>query len=36
MATGDSFAFDSSLPHKFRNPSDEEAEVIWAITPPSF
>lgn len=36
LATGDSFSFDSSLPHKFRNPSKEEAEVIWAITPPSF
>ena len=36
LAPGDSFSFDSSLPHKFRNPSDIEAEVIWAITPPSF
>lgn len=36
LAEGDSFSFDSSLPHKFRNPSAREAEVIWAITPPSF
>jgi transcriptional regulator with XRE-family HTH domain len=33
---GDSFSFRSSLPHRYRNPSDREAVVVWAITPPSF
>lgn len=33
---GDSFSFKSSLPHRYSNPGDEEAEVVWAITPPSY
>jgi len=33
---GDSFAFSSSKPHRYTNPTDEEAVVIWAITPPSY
>lgn len=36
LSAGDSFAFDSSTPHRYRNPSDEKAVVIWAITPPNF
>jgi transcriptional regulator with XRE-family HTH domain len=36
LEAGDSFGFDSSKPHRYRNPSDEETQVIWAITPPSF
>ena len=36
LEAGDSFGFSSSLPHRYRNPGDEEAEVIWAITPPSY
>lgn len=28
---GDSFVFDSSLPHSFRNPSATTARVIWII-----
>ena len=36
LKPGDSFAFNSSEPHRYRNPSDEETEVIWAMTPPSF
>ena len=36
MSAGDSFSFDSSLPHRYRNPGVEETVVIWAITPPSF
>ena len=36
LQTGDSFGFPSTLPHSYRNPGPEEAEVIWAITPPSY
>ncbi|WP_069300907.1 cupin domain-containing protein [Neptunicoccus sediminis] len=36
LNAGDSFAFDSSTPHRYRNPSDGETVVIWAITPPNF
>ncbi|MCC7272945.1 MAG: helix-turn-helix transcriptional regulator [Alphaproteobacteria bacterium] len=36
LEAGDSFGFASALPHRYRNPGGEEAEVIWAITPPSF
>jgi transcriptional regulator with XRE-family HTH domain len=36
LEAGDSFGFKSPLPHRFRNPGPEEAEVIWAITPPSY
>lgn len=33
---GDSFAFPSTSPHRYRNPGEVEAVVIWAITPPSY
>ncbi|WP_170406173.1 helix-turn-helix domain-containing protein [Ruegeria arenilitoris] len=36
LQEGDSFAFDSTTPHRYRNPSEEETMVIWAITPPNF
>lgn len=36
LEAGDSFGFASTLPHRYRNPGQEEAEVIWAITPPSY
>lgn len=36
LDAGDSFAFDSSRPHRYRNPSEGDTVVIWAITPPSF
>ena len=36
LSEGDSFAFNSAIPHRYRNPSDEETVVIWAITPPNF
>jgi transcriptional regulator with XRE-family HTH domain len=32
----DSFFFQSSLPHSFRNPGDKPTRVLWANTPPSF
>jgi len=36
LEAGDSFGFPSTLAHRYRNPDAEEAEVIWAITPPSY
>ena len=36
LEAGDSFGFKSALPHRYRNPGPDEAEVIWAITPPSY
>ncbi|NNM75269.1 cupin domain-containing protein [Enterovirga sp. DB1703] len=31
LGEGDSFVFDSSLPHSFRNPLDEVTKVLWII-----
>jgi mannose-6-phosphate isomerase-like protein (cupin superfamily) len=36
LEPGDAYYFDSRLPHRFRNPGDEECEVVSACTPPSF
>jgi len=36
LEAGDSFAFPSPLPHRYRNPGSDETEIVWAITPPSF
>ena len=36
LRTGDSFAFESTIPHRYANESDEEAVIIWAISPPSY
>ena len=36
LGQGDSFAFKSTLPHRYQNPGMTEAVVIWAITPPSY
>ena len=36
LETGDSFAFESTRPHRYRNPGPDETEVVWAITPPSY
>jgi len=33
---GDSISFESSIPHRFINPSNEKSISIWAMTPPSF
>jgi transcriptional regulator with XRE-family HTH domain len=35
LETGDSMGFSSDLPHAFRNPGDEPAEVVVAISPPT-
>lgn len=34
LKAGDSYLFDSRLPHRFRNTSDTPAQVISACTPP--
>ena len=34
LKAGDSYLFDSTQPHRFRNVSDRPAEVISACTPP--
>ncbi|RKF17100.1 cupin domain-containing protein [Roseovarius spongiae] len=36
LETGDSFAFESTLPHRYANEGDEEAVIIWSISPPSY
>ena len=36
LAQGDSFAFASTRPHRYRNPGSTTTRVVWAITPPSF
>ncbi|PAU75467.1 Cro/Cl family transcriptional regulator [Halomonas salipaludis] len=33
---GDSFHFDSSRPHRYRNPGQSKTIVIWAMTPPHY
>lgn len=33
---GDSCAFSSREPHRYRNPGNSETIVVWAISPPSF
>ena len=36
LQKGDSFFFDSSLPHGYHNPGRIEARVLWVNTPPTF
>lgn len=36
LEEGDSVAFPSSLPHRWENAGDCEAETIWIITPPTY
>jgi transcriptional regulator with XRE-family HTH domain len=36
LETGDSFGFESTRPHRYRNPGSDETEIVWAITPPSY
>lgn len=36
LEEGDSFSFPSSEPHRYGNPGDVDAVVIWVITPPTF
>ncbi|MEP2640685.1 cupin domain-containing protein [Roseobacter sp.] len=36
LLPGDGYLFNSRLPHRFRNITDDECEIISACTPPSF
>ena len=36
LKVGDSFYFDSSTRHQWKNPGKKEAAVIWINTPPTF
>ena len=33
LDAGDSFSFAASLPHRYSNPGDSEAQIVWANTP---
>lgn len=35
LADGEAITFDSRLPHRYRNDSDEPARIIIAVTPPT-
>jgi glyoxylate utilization-related uncharacterized protein len=36
LEEGDSLYFKSSQKHKFYNPTEKTAKVIWVVTPPTF
>lgn len=36
LKTGDSFYFESAVPHKWTNPGRSEAWILWVNTPPTF
>lgn len=36
LKAGDAYYFDSRLPHRMRNPFDEECIVVSAVSPPTF
>jgi len=36
LKRGDSFYFESSTPHRWRNPGRQETWVLWVNTPPTF
>lgn len=36
LATGDAYYFDSQLPHRFRNTGKTPAQIVSAITPPTY
>jgi DNA-binding transcriptional MerR regulator/mannose-6-phosphate isomerase-like protein (cupin superfamily) len=36
LASGDSFYFESAVPHKWSNPGRSETLVLWVNTPPTF
>jgi transcriptional regulator with XRE-family HTH domain len=35
LEIGDSMTFDPEVPHSFRNPTNEETEILTAISPPN-
>ncbi len=36
LGRGDSFYFESSVPHRWNNPGKKESWVLWVNTPPTF
>jgi quercetin dioxygenase-like cupin family protein len=36
LKPGDSFYFESSVPHHWKNPGRNETLVLWVNTPPTF
>jgi DNA-binding transcriptional MerR regulator/mannose-6-phosphate isomerase-like protein (cupin superfamily) len=36
LKSGDSFYFESTTPHRWKNPGESEAWVLWVNTPPTF
>lgn len=36
LKSGDSFYFESSTPHRWKNPGRKETTVLWVNTPPTF
>lgn len=36
LTAGDSFMFQSELPHAYNNPGETAARVLWVNTPPTF
>ncbi len=36
LKKGDSFHFQSSRPHRYRNPGETETVVVWSMTPPHY
>ncbi|WP_026699576.1 helix-turn-helix domain-containing protein [Salibacterium aidingense] len=36
LEEGDSISFNSTIPHRYVNPTDEKSMSVWAMTPPSF
>lgn len=36
LTAGDAYLFDSTIPHRFRNPGDCDCIIVSACTPPSF
>ncbi len=36
LSIGDSFVFNSELPHSYRNVGDTRASIFWVNTPPTF
>ncbi len=33
LQVGDSFSFAASIPHRYSNPGESEAQIVWANTP---
>jgi transcriptional regulator with XRE-family HTH domain len=36
LQEGDSFSFSSQEPHRYGNPGEKDALILWVITPPTF